>query len=67
MTQRELALEIAYTLWERDGRPDGKDLDHWFRAEVMVRDIPPYQSIGDLFEAGRAVARQKASATDSAM
>jgi Protein of unknown function (DUF2934) len=54
VTQKELTREIAYAIWEREGRPDGKDHDHWFRAEVVVRDIPPYQSIADLFEAGRS-------------
>lgn len=22
----------AYELWELDGRPEGQDLDHWYRA-----------------------------------
>ena len=26
----------AYQLYEQDGRPQGKDLEHWFRAEEMV-------------------------------
>ncbi len=26
----------AYAIWEREGRPDGKDLDHWLRAEAEV-------------------------------
>jgi hypothetical protein len=25
--------EAAYFLWENEGRPHGKDLDHWLRAE----------------------------------
>ena len=25
--------EAAYFLWEREGRPEGKALDHWLRAE----------------------------------
>jgi len=24
--------EAAYLLWEREGRPDGRALDHWLRA-----------------------------------
>jgi len=27
----------AYTLWEGEGRPSGKDLDHWLRAEAEVK------------------------------
>jgi hypothetical protein len=25
--------ERAYSIWEGDGRPEGRHLDHWFRAE----------------------------------
>jgi hypothetical protein len=25
--------ECSYQLWEREGRPDGRDLDHWLQAE----------------------------------
>ena len=25
--------ERAYGLWEADGRPEGKDIDYWLRAE----------------------------------
>jgi len=28
--------EKAYGLWEREGRPDGKSLDHWLQAEADV-------------------------------
>lgn len=32
---REQAIrERAYSIWEQDGRTDGKDLDHWLRAEA---------------------------------
>ena len=23
----------AYQIWEQEGRPDGRDIDHWLRAE----------------------------------
>jgi hypothetical protein len=26
----------AYSLWEQEGRPTGKDLDHWLRAEADI-------------------------------
>jgi len=25
--------ERAYSLWERDGRPHGRQMDHWLQAE----------------------------------
>ena len=32
--EREQAVrETAYAIWEREGRPEGYNLDHWFRAE----------------------------------
>jgi hypothetical protein len=27
---------VAYALYERDGRIDGRDLDHWLEAEMIV-------------------------------
>lgn len=26
----------AYRIWEGEGRPSGRDLDHWLRAEAEV-------------------------------
>ncbi len=26
---------IAYSLWEAEGYPNGKDYEHWFRAETI--------------------------------
>jgi len=28
----------AYLLWEQEGRPDGRELSHWLRAE---REVAP--------------------------
>ena len=34
---REQAIrERAYQIWETEGHPDGKELDHWLRAELEV-------------------------------
>jgi hypothetical protein len=30
---RRVVRERAYMLWEADGRPDGRDLEYWTRAE----------------------------------
>ncbi|HMJ90040.1 MAG TPA: DUF2934 domain-containing protein [Candidatus Acidoferrum sp.] len=27
----------AYEMWESEGRPDGRDYDHWLQAEAMLR------------------------------
>ena len=37
MNLNEEIAKVAYELFERDGRRDGKDKEHWFEAEEMVR------------------------------
>jgi hypothetical protein len=27
----------AYSLWEQEGRPEGKSLEHWLKAESQVQ------------------------------
>ncbi len=34
----EKISRLAYQLFEREGRPDGRHLDHWFNAEAMVEN-----------------------------
>ncbi len=29
--------ERAYQIWEQEGRPEGKSLEHWLRAEREAR------------------------------
>jgi len=29
---------IAYSIWEDEGRPNGCDLAHWFKAEAICRE-----------------------------
>jgi hypothetical protein len=31
----------AYEIWEREGRPHGRDRIHWLRAEAEIRDLRP--------------------------
>lgn len=28
---------LAYRLWEQEGRPEGRDLDHWLTAREQLR------------------------------
>jgi hypothetical protein len=28
--------ERAYAIWEEEGRPEGRHLDHWLRAEAEI-------------------------------
>lgn len=32
-TDADSVRERAYLIWETEGRPDGRDLEHWLQAE----------------------------------
>ena len=34
--RREAIRRQAYAIWEREGRPEGKHLDHWLRAKRLI-------------------------------
>jgi hypothetical protein len=36
MFTEDQTRELAYTLWEQEGRPTGKDLDNYFRARQIL-------------------------------
>jgi len=44
---RLTTAELAYQIWEREGRPHGRDQEHWNRAEAEInggrraRKVPP--------------------------
>ncbi len=38
MFDEQKVIELAYKLWEEDGRPEGKHLDHYFRARRILED-----------------------------
>jgi len=34
----------AYHIWEREGRPDGRELEHWIRAQIeLTAEVVPVQ------------------------
>ena len=34
---------IAYRIWEEEGRPEGRALDHWLKAEVLWYDEQQFE------------------------
>jgi hypothetical protein len=36
--QHSAIASRAYTLWEKDGRPDGQDQSYWFKAEQQLHE-----------------------------
>lgn len=37
--QNKMVQERAYEIWEHEGRPDGKEMEHWLRAEAEIADL----------------------------
>jgi hypothetical protein len=33
--------DLAYRMWEEDGRPEGRAETHWLRAAVLVDEMAP--------------------------
>ena len=34
---RDAIAQLAYTIWEREGRPEGRAAEHWQQAENQLR------------------------------
>lgn len=41
MFKEQAIRERAYFIWERDGGPAGKDLEHWLKAEEEIKYEQP--------------------------
>jgi len=35
-SNRDQILSKAYEIWEAEGRPSGKDMEHWLQAELVL-------------------------------
>ncbi|MFH0768798.1 MAG: DUF2934 domain-containing protein [Chloroflexota bacterium] len=38
MITEEQIRELAYAIWEQEGRPEGKDQEYYFRAKQMLEE-----------------------------
>ncbi len=38
MVTEEQIRELAYAIWEQEGRLEGKDLEYYFRAKQMLEE-----------------------------
>jgi hypothetical protein len=56
----EKIRERAYAIWEQEGRPDGKHLEHWSRAKRMI-------AAAELHAAAGAVLTHEAAAMPHAL
>ncbi len=41
MAREDEVRLIAYNIWEQEGCPDGRDCDHWYRAEIIWEEKQP--------------------------
>lgn len=40
MATEEEIKKLAYAIWEEEGRPEGKDKEHYFRARQILGQTP---------------------------
>lgn len=57
MDDKRRIREWAYDLWEKEGRPTGRALDHWLEAERHERTAAPTQQPNE-GEGNRTAARE---------
>jgi hypothetical protein len=62
-TQDEIAA-YAYKLWEAEGRPDGRDVDHWLQAKAHLTADRQYEA-GVLAAPSATTAKKRKSETGS--
>ncbi|WP_187969420.1 DUF2934 domain-containing protein [Aquibium microcysteis] len=64
-THRDEQLrQRAYRIWEAEGRPEGREAEHWARAERELADEQPVTAPEDAAAPSRA--RRKAPAAEPA-
>jgi hypothetical protein len=47
----------AYAIWEKEGRPDGRAIEHWLRAEVELGAQKPVKPGGSRTKRATRVSR----------
>jgi len=45
MPTEEEIKKLAHEIWEQEGRPEGKDVEHYFRAEKLLLEQEAAQII----------------------
>lgn len=58
--QEAAIREQAYYLWERDGRPEGHDMEYWQRATVAIAEREQLETLTDA-PPKKAPAKRKAA------
>ena len=53
-----LIRERAYIIWEKNGRPFGRDKDHWFQAAKEVAATAPTNGASRLSQAAKPAVKK---------
>lgn len=62
MTGNQRIAERAYGIWEQEGRPHGRDLDHWLSAIAEIEGQNPPSGTGAETVPPRAKSRKAENA-----
>ncbi len=46
MHHEDEVRSIAYRIWEGEGGPDGRHLEHWLKAEAIWQQEQNHQTVG---------------------
>ena len=60
-TNREKVLKKAYEIWEAEGRPHGRDMEHWLKAELMIGGTPAKKAPAKKAPAKKPAAKKPAA------
>jgi hypothetical protein len=55
--------EIAYGLWEQEGRPHGRDQEHYYQAEQLVDSKPAAKKVATSKPKSTTTRKTKAATT----
>jgi hypothetical protein len=61
MVTEEQIKELAHAIWEQEGRPEGKDVEHYFRAKQIMEEkenarvieLPPPLTVTNVLQPGK--------------
>lgn len=64
LDKEALIRERAYALWEANGRPIGRDQEHWYQAakeitEQMIEAVNPVKRVRRTLRSAPVAARRK--------
>jgi hypothetical protein len=47
MEREQEVRRVAYELWQREGRPDGRALEHWLKAQRVLEESRPAEVVAE--------------------